>query len=208
MKKSITSMIALVTSSVIFAQQYKDPQKLAVRQADKMKTYLQLNDTQYASIKKINEEYATKLTALRADEKMSADKLPTLQALREQRAKDVSAVLTKEQQQKWNTFRAERKVKMKERHDQRRSQREAEMKATLSLTDDQALRMKQEQDQYVKNIHAVTGDKTLSKEEKESRLSTITSAHESSVKAILNTDQFEKWIAFRAARMRKRTTTK
>src|SRR5437868_3360071 len=100
MKKSILLSMTFMISTIIFAQhKERDPQQVASRQTEKMKSALGLNDAQYASIKKINETYATRFSDFKGERKHpEPGKITEMKALRDQREKEINAVLTADQQ--------------------------------------------------------------------------------------------------------------
>jgi hypothetical protein len=108
MKKSIVFLGLMLVSSVIFAQRGDfDPQEAATRQTEKMKTELALNDTQYASVKSINEDFANKQKTLRDNTALSReDKMKQMKTLSTEKDEALKKVLTAEQNTKWEAHRA------------------------------------------------------------------------------------------------------
>lgn len=107
MKKSVVFLGLMMVSSVIFAQRKIDPQAAAARQTEKMKTELALDDTQYASVKSINEDFAKKQTALRDNSALSREeKMTQMKALGTEKNEALKKVLTSDQNTKWEAYRA------------------------------------------------------------------------------------------------------
>lgn len=108
MKKSIVFLGLMMASSVIFAQRKFDPQAMAARQTEKMKTELTLDDKQYASVKSINDEFANKQQALRGNSALSReDKMKQMKALGMEKNDAIKKVLTADQNTKWEAYRAQ-----------------------------------------------------------------------------------------------------
>jgi hypothetical protein len=109
MKKNVVFLGLMLASSVIFAQRRDfDPQAMATRQTEKMKTELALNDTQYASVKSINEDFANKQKALQDNSTLSReDKMKQMKALGTEKDEVLKKVLTAEQHTKWEAYRAQ-----------------------------------------------------------------------------------------------------
>ena len=107
MKKSVVFLGLMMVSSVIFAQRRVDPQAAAARQTEKMKTELALDDTQYASVKSINEDFAKKQAALRDSSALSREeKAKQMRALGTEKNEALKKVLTADQHTKWEAYRA------------------------------------------------------------------------------------------------------
>lgn len=107
MKKSVVFLGLMIVSSVLFAQRKFDPQAMAARQTETMKTELALNDTQYASVKSINEDFANKQGTLRDNSALSReDKTNQMRALRTEKDEALKKVLTADQNTKWEAYRA------------------------------------------------------------------------------------------------------
>lgn len=118
MKKSVVFLGLMIVSSVLFAQRKFDPQAMATRQTEKMKTELALNDTQYASVKSINEDFANKQVALRGNSALSReDRTKQMRALRTEQNEAIKKVLTADQNTQWEAYRTKQmEQRKKERH--------------------------------------------------------------------------------------------
>ena len=107
MKKSAVFLGLMMISSVLFAQRTFDPKAMAARQTEQMKTELALDDTQYASVKSINEDFANKQVAVRDNSALSRDdKMTQMRALRTEKDEALKKVLTADQNTKWEAYRA------------------------------------------------------------------------------------------------------
>jgi Spy/CpxP family protein refolding chaperone len=195
MKNSMMLAMALMISTMIFAQQkHRDPQQIAAWQTEKMKENLALNDTQYASVKKINESYADKFASVRKDDKkVTGEKREALKTIRREHVQAINSVLTPDQQQKWKTLREEKKAERKEHRHARHEHRKEKVKTALSLTDDQASRIESINKDFIEKRHAVKIDKSLSESEMETKLESLKTEHNTAMKSILTDEQFKKW---------------
>jgi len=193
MRKSIFLLVALAVNIMTYAQhKEKDPAKMAEHRTEKMKTYLGLNETQYASVRQINEKYAEKISAARKDDP-KMEKRAEIDALRDQHAQEINAVLTPEQQQKWKTLSDEHREKQKEHREKNHEHRKQELKAALSLSDAQEKQMQAAHESFKTKMKTLHDDKTLSESDKKLKATTLKTEHENAVKEILSADQFAKW---------------
>jgi hypothetical protein len=116
MKTSVVFLGLMMASSVIFAQRKFDPQAMAARQTEKMKTELTLTDEQYATVKSINEAYAEKQVAVRDNSALSRDdKMQQIKTLGAEKNEALKKVLTQEQNTKWEAYRAEHRKNVRHR---------------------------------------------------------------------------------------------
>jgi hypothetical protein len=210
MKTIVMLLMMLATTSVIFAQRghgrwHGDPQAMANRQTDKMKSALSLDERQYAAVKNINTFYATKLMTMRKDSTTARESKRTeMQNLRTQKEKEIAAVLSPDQQTKWKNIQSEMKAKHDTlgRHDY--GKHHQEMKTALSLSDDQQKRMDDVNKSFRDKFHAVKADSTLSKDDARKKIAEIKNAQDSEVKNILSPDQYAKWKTYESDKRSKR----
>jgi len=193
--------IGLMTLSIaIFAQRrQRDPQAFANRQTDTMKQVLALTDAQYATIKNINEKYVSKFSELRKDSLAGKDqKRDEARTLMQEKDKELSSVLTPDQQEKWKTHQAEVRAKGDANHGRLKERSTDKLKTTLSLTDDQSKKMEEENKTFMDKTRMLRSDSAQSKEDRSKQFSTLRTDHEAAVKNILTPEQFEKWKAYQA----------
>jgi Spy/CpxP family protein refolding chaperone len=196
--------VALMITNIIFAQQSKTPQDIAIRQTEKMKSVLLLSETQYATIKSINENYAGKFAAIsKAEESKKEEQHSAKKDLRLQKEKEVNAVLTPEQQEKWKSYKHEKKVTSKKHKGDRKGHPKNNIKETLGLSGDQANRLEEIRKGFKEKRDAIKNDKTLSEDQIKIKLESLKSEHELAVKTILSEEQFKKWNELRADRKAK-----
>jgi hypothetical protein len=209
MKKNIMLAIALMVSVLVFGQnKYKNPDSLARHQTEKMKSLLDLSEGQYASIREINQKYATQVMALRKGTAIGRDQFhKEIQAIDNEKEKDLQKVLTPEQRGKWKTYRNEVKERRNLHKGHVRENRQHYQKNILSLTDEQAEKMKLAKDEFRGKLQYLQGDSTLSEENRKQKFQAAKADHESVVKTILNEEQFKQWkenFVRKEKRMRKR----
>lgn len=193
MKRSMMVIGALMISSVIFAQTKDKRHHDGEARLEKFKSELSLNDTQYSSIKGINKKYAEQFSKLRKDSVTSkSEKHTTIKSLREQREKEINAVLTPDQKSKLESLKKERVEKRKADKKVRADEHQAKMVKELSLSDDQAAKIKEANKSLIEKTKALrenSGDKTSDKEE----MKKLRKEHEATMQSILTKDQFAKW---------------
>lgn len=192
-KKSFMLVIALMSSTIIFAQKGPGKKHDGEAQAEKMKSELSLNDTQYASIKSINQKYKDKHIAIRKDSTLSKEnKMSKMKGLHEEREKEVNAVLTPAQSTKWKTLKKEKTAARKEEHKKEKAERDAKLKSDLSLSDDQFTKLKAAN----KTFHDKA--KNLKKGTDKAEFKKLHDEHDANVKNILSAEQYQKWQTMKA----------
>jgi Spy/CpxP family protein refolding chaperone len=183
MKAPIVLLFAVLISFAGFSQE-DDGDERGTKQADKMKSELNLTDAQYQSIKAINEKYAGKIDAEKEKKAVTKE---TLKTLKDQRKQEVSKVLTKEQLTKWEAYKEEKKENKKEKKAERKEFREE-----LNLTPEQDTKMKEIHRTYATQKRQVTDDKTLTEEARKAKIKILKEERRTQLKAILTPEQFEK----------------
>jgi periplasmic protein CpxP/Spy len=114
MKKSVVFLGLMMAGSVIFAQRKFDPQAMAAKQTERMKTELALNDDQYASVKSINEDFAGRQQALQGNSALTReDKVKQMKTLGAEKNDAIKKVLTADQNTKWEAYRAKQREQRK-----------------------------------------------------------------------------------------------
>lgn len=106
--KSIGLFAALFILIDANAQYKHDPEKAAGKQTEWMKTELSLSDEQTAKLETINLNYAKKKKELREQMRQQ------MKSLDQEKQKEISGVLTKEQLEKYEARKAEMKEKRKQ----------------------------------------------------------------------------------------------
>jgi protein CpxP len=191
--KTKLMLIMVMMSTIIFAQKKDhDPGRHAAARSEKMKTALSLNDTQYATIKGIDNKYAAKYSELRKDSSERFKKHDAAKALQAEREKEIQAVLTPEQKTKWAAYKAERIEKRKDKMKKGNEKFEARIKSELSLSDDQLAKVKIANQNFRDKLSALKNRKDADAHDK-AELKKIRAEHDATIKGILSDEQFKKW---------------
>jgi hypothetical protein len=193
MKKSILLGVALLACGITFGQHdQKNPQEVAVHQTEQMKKALDLNDSQYASIKKINETYADKFASLRS-EKEASDHRGEIQKLRKEKEREINTVLTAEQQKKWKDVKYEKRWNKNQQPGRWFESDKDGLKTALSLTDDQSKKIADENKKFKSAYNKVIHDSSISRKDKKLMLLGLKTLHQSALKETLSQEQFTKF---------------
>ncbi len=87
----------------------RSPEEMANAQTERMKTDLALDEAQTEQVSALNLKYAQKQAAAREEAAGDREAMrATMGSLREEKNKELKAILTAEQYQKWETIQAER----------------------------------------------------------------------------------------------------
>lgn len=195
MKKSLMLAIVMMTSTIIFAQHAKSSHKGHTDRFEKMKTDLALTDAQYASIKSIDTKYNNKRDALKNDSAQTREaKGAAFKTMRTDEENEIAALLTPDQKTKWDQLKTEHGEKRKEHFQKISEQREAKLKSTLGLSDDQSQKMKAVNQQFMEKFGALRKSDTKDK----AAFEKLKTDHEAAIKDILTPEQFQKWSTMRA----------
>lgn len=184
MKKSMLLVAGIMASAIVFAQGNEDERK-GNGPRESMKEVLMLNDVQHSTIQNINKKYADDFSTLRRDSTQSREeKREEMKTLRDKREKEINAVLTPEQNAKWKAHKEARVAQQKARMKQAGERRDAKMKADLSLTDEQASKLKAAQKEHADKVAKLKVE------------------HDAKVKTILTDEQYKKLKARKLDRKR------
>ncbi len=198
----ITGLMVICTI-ITFAQQKADPRDRAIHQAEKMKVALTLSDAQYDAIKAINETYTAKQAELRKDSAVSKEaRYSRAKSLHQEREVAIRKQLTEEQNKKWTAQRSTYAHKARSKHGQ--SDRATRMKENLSLTDEQASKLKEINKEFATQFRSVKSDSTLAREDSRKRMHELREDHRIRTKAILTDEQCQKWEALKEDRKRRK----
>jgi Spy/CpxP family protein refolding chaperone len=199
MKRSMVLVTAIMMiSSVIFAQTKDKHQRNGARQAEKFKSELSLDATQYASIKDINKKYGAHFAKLRLDSTTGRNEKHTLiRNLRDDKEKEIVALLTADQKTKYEKLKAVRAEKRNERMQARSEKHHAQMVKELSLTNDQSVKMKNAHKAFREKAKLLREESRSGKEANKEEFRKLRKDHVSTLQSILTPDQFSKWKAMR-----------
>lgn len=102
-----------------FAQEGKhDPQEMAKKLTEKMKTGLNLTDDQYSKVYDLNVKNITSMQDLRKEPGSKENKKQSFKNLRDEHQKELATVLTPEQMTKYMEMKKEMKKEMKNKRGQ------------------------------------------------------------------------------------------
>jgi hypothetical protein len=201
MKKGLMMIMLVMISAITFAQSHRGGQRRhGDGQIEKMKTDLELSDTQYATIKEINKKYAAKHNALRGDSAAQSGKHIALNALRQEKDKEIQGVLTPEQKTKWETFKAQRTEARKAKSKERLEKHEAKMKLELSLSEEQFAKMQAVNKTFREKVMQLKAQSPNENFRGNSEFQQIKNEHDVAIKTILSEDQFKKWSDLKRSR--------
>jgi hypothetical protein len=169
---------------------------------ERMKEYLQLTNEQYASIRKIDDQYRSKFKEVKKDSVDDHARHEQMKALHTQRNAEIDKVLSDEQQSKWKTYQAERK-------EHRRFGRDPqELKTKLSLSDEQVKQLTVIKEESKKQKDAIKSDQSLTKEQRQVKLKELRAQNENAYQKVLTADQLEKWKTLKAESKSKNKTSR
>jgi Spy/CpxP family protein refolding chaperone len=151
---------------------------------------LNLTDAQKAAIKPILANDANEIKAVRQDGSLSKEqKMAKVKEIRDSSVEQINAILTPDQQKEFAELRNEARQKMRENA----GDRLAMLTKKLNLTDAQAAAIKPILAAEANDIKAVLQDKSLSKEQKQSKIFDIREAANKQINLILTPEQQAKW---------------
>jgi Spy/CpxP family protein refolding chaperone len=150
---------------------------------------LNLTDEQKQQAKTINQDYHNKVTALEKEDNITLkDYRAQKAALEKERRDKFHALLTPEQKNKM----AESKKKQHERMKMMAQKRMEKMKTNLSLTDEQVMKIKEQQQSMLQQEKAIKEDTTLSREQKREQFLSLHKTYKDNVNSILTPEQIKK----------------
>lgn len=195
----------LIVSTVMFAQRKVDPMERAAKQAEHMRTELGLDDVQYKAVKAINEEHAGKLTKVWRDSTLSKEaKHQQMKSLVNEKETALEKVLTEDQNKKRMANQSDRRKKNSARMTKHRDNYAERMQNELSLTEDQATKLKTINREFRQKSSALRNDSTMSKEEITTKVKELRDQHQKKLKSVLTEEQFKKWEKFKDENRRRK----
>ncbi len=205
MKKSFVFVVVMMASTIIFAQRPGHaPHKHGDGNLEKMKSELSLDDKQYATIKDINQKYFTRSAELRKDSMQTREKkFVALKTLRQEKDKEIKAVLTPEQKAKWDNYKADQAAKHKEERSKAMEKRSQKMKTALSLSDDQFAKVQAENKAFGEKMQALRKSNETSANRDSSKFKALMAEHDANLKAIMTPEQYQKWLTMKAEKQKK-----
>ena len=158
---------------------------------------LNFSDAQKAQLKTNREAYKTKLQALKQNQEMTLREFNAKKAILDKEQKEkMQALLTPEQKTKMAEMKTTREQEMKARNEKRFE----EMKVKLSLSEDQAIKLKAFNESTFDQLKAIRENESLSREEKHEKMKAVKDAAMDQRKTILTADQQKKLEEMKQAR--------
>jgi Spy/CpxP family protein refolding chaperone len=151
---------------------------------------LNLTDAQKAAIKPILATEANEIKAVHQDGSLSTEqKQAKIKEIRDNSREKINALLTPEQQKKFAEMKGEAGSRTREAFQNRL----AMIAEKLNLTDEQKAAIKPIMVTEVNDITAVMQDNSLSKEQKQTKISGIREASDTKINTLLTPEQQAKW---------------
>jgi Spy/CpxP family protein refolding chaperone len=202
MKKLIT--LSLAFSALVFTaaaqEQKKDNKNKTERHEGRgdrkgiMKD-LNLTDVQKTQMKANREEFKTKMEQLKAQNLPEAQYNERKKALHAEQKARMESMLTAEQKAKMAERRKNfegKEGKFEGKNTGKQGKHFEKMKKELSLTDDQAVRLKAQNEALKIKREAIKNDQSLSKEAKKEKMMALRNEAKEQRKSILTADQIKK----------------
>lgn len=193
--KTLTSLLTaavLFSGVMVLAQGQNGRRQHRSEFAERMKSRLSLTEEQYASIKKADESYRSKIETMRQDNKTDQQlKRTELRNLRQQRREEIGKILTAEQKAEWRKITDEKR-NQKGTRNQEQNERIDDLRKSLSLNDEQVTKIKQLHYERSKEIRSEKVDGQSKEQTKEARKVSREKYH-TAMKSILTPEQFTKW---------------
>lgn len=187
-------MVAMMIGTIVLAQNGNPGMRYADR-AEHMKTVLSLDDKQYATIKEIHQKYDQRRTAIKSQTPAGDTNYEAMRSLRDEKRKEVAAVLTPEQKTKWETYRKENAEKRKALGKNYGSERAESMKTELGLSDEQVKKMQDVHTSFRSEIQKLNIEKSDRKNNE--AFQKAKADHAAAIRSILTTEQYQKWVEMR-----------
>jgi hypothetical protein len=186
METKIMVLAAMLISVMMVAQQgMRNPQNRGITQHEQMKSELGLSDDQFARIQGIDKTYSEKHAEVRSDSTLSREvRFEKQQALRTAKENEIKAILTAEQNALREKKKAEHKEMRKGSQQKGKGYRNYHMKSSLSLTDDQKVKINEANTVYWEKRKALKNSPEYQ---------SIQQEHDATVKSILSEQQYTQW---------------
>ncbi len=192
----------MIASTIMFAQRKVDPMERAAKRAEKMKTELGLDEVQFNAVKAINEEHAGKLSKMGSDSTLSKEsRREQMKTLRHERESALKKVLTDDQYKELVANRSEQAKHHRARIAKRQGDR---VQKELSLTEEQAAKLKAINHEFGQKFRALRSDNTLAREDVRAKAKQLREEHQSKTKSVLTEEQLKKWETLKNERKRRK----
>jgi len=168
---------------------HQDMHKKGKHHNRQMMKDMNFSEAQQSQMKANREEYKTKLQQLKQDKNITLkDFNEKKEALNKEQKAKMHSLLTPEQKTKM----AANKAKHEQEKIERQNKHFEKMKVGLSLTDDQANKLKAQNELTRNNMKAIRENESLSKEERMKQMKALKENSQQQRKSILTADQLKK----------------
>lgn len=192
MKKLLIPLIAIFAFTATAGAQDKMGKKghhHHKHQKGMMAKQLNFSEDQKKQAKAINEDFRKKMQDLNKQENITVKEQRDRKAsiLKERKAK-MDGLLTAEQKTKLTQLKAERKAKKEEHYTKRLDK----MKTTLSLTDDQVVKLKSQRAATMAKAEKIKNNESLSREQKKEQMMALKAEAKEQHNKIFTPEQLKK----------------
>lgn len=189
MKKLFLSLIILASVSLTAFSQKSENRRGNRQNAAKE---LNLTEDQQQKMKSINEDFKSKIDALKADQSLSKEaKQDKMKELFGTKRTEMQALLTPEQQTKMKEMREKRKNMPRRGHQKfsQRSERPKRMGECLNLSEEQKIKMRSLNESFKKQMQDLRADNSLDKDARNAKRKELATAHKEELNSILTPEQ-------------------
>ncbi len=146
---------------------------------------LNLNDEQKKQFKNISESYHKQIKDLHDNKSLTADDVKNkTEALRKEQHEKMQSLLTPEQRTQMAAQRKNNEKGQGKNFDQ--------VKAKLGLSDDQAIKLKANREDFHNKVTAIRSDNSLSDSQKKDQVKALAKQQKENMKTLLTPEQIEK----------------
>jgi len=150
---------------------------------------VQFTDQQKDQVKKGNEDFRTKMEALKKEDNITVKEYRTrMENLHKDHKAYMQSILTTDQKAQIE----KNKTDMKGRHEEMARKREERMKTTLNLTDEQTSQLRKNREDISAKIRQIREDKSLSEDKKREEIRNEMKSQHEKMKSILTEEQKNK----------------
>ncbi len=150
---------------------------------------LNLSDAQKDQMKNLNNDFKTKMEALKKNDQMTMGDFKTQrEALAKEHKSQMLAILTPDQKNQLEQLKKDEKAN----REQKGEKRFEKMQSELSLTPDQVSKLKSNHENLKSQMDAIKNNSSLSEEQKHEQMKALHQQSKDYMKSILTADQLKK----------------
>lgn len=172
---------------------------------------LNLSADQQTKLKAMRDDFKTQADALKAQTLTEDDRRTKMQDLHRRQKEQLDAILTPDQKQQMETWRAEHKGQLNDRKNgvgdstwrkgkENRTRDGAHLKKELNLSTEQQAKLKEIRTGFKKEAETLRNDKALTKEQKHTKMQELRKDQQAQMKTVLTKEQQEKMQSLRKER--------